>query len=411
LSLGNIADYTLKRELGQGGMGTVYLARSSEGQDVALKTIIFPQGLNARARWETVERFQREARAARSLTHDNICQVLDTGADGETFFIVMEYLDGQSLRERIDATGSLPVERSVQIMFDVCDAVAYAHDQGIIHRDIKPDNIMVLRGGRAKIMDFGLASIVYESGMTQTGTMLGTISYMSPEQARGEKLDVRSDVFSLGVTFYEMLTGRQAFAGEAPGAVIHAISNTEVEPVSGLPPTVSRTVNKCLRKQPMYRFQTVREIIAALRTTGVPPVSDRVHNAFPSGTMVMPGAAPSGAVVPPTPPPAASAPPPRAKPTPSPISSPTPPPAAKPTPSPISSPTPPPAASAAKQAGFKCSKCGEWLAEKTASCWKCGTPNPAISVRKSRSQSQSAISDALQDYKPPKKRGWFGRRR
>ena len=216
------------------------------------------------------------------------------------------------------------------------------------------------------------------------------------------KLDVRSDVFSLGVTFYEMLTGRQAFQGEAPGAVIHAISNTEVEPVSGLPPTVSRTVNKCLRKQPMYRFQTVREIIAALRTTGVPPVSDRVQNAFPEGTMVMPAGAPSGSVVPPTPPPAAPAQPP------TPPTSPT---SAKPTPSPISSPTPPPAASAAKGPGFKCTKCGEWLAEKTASCWKCGTPNPAISVRKSRSQSQSAISDALQDYKPPKKRGWFGRRR
>ena len=402
MSLGNIADYTLKRELGQGGMGTVYLARSSEGQDVALKTIIFPQGLNARARWETVERFQREARAARSLTHDNICQVLDTGADGETFFIVMEYLDGQSLRERIEETGSLPVERSVQIMFDVCEALAYAHDQGIIHRDIKPDNIMVLRGGRAKIMDFGLASIVYETGMTQTGTMLGTISYMSPEQARGEKLDVRSDVFSLGVTFYEMLTGRQAFQGDAPGAVIHAISNTEVEPVSGLPPTVSRTVNKCLRKQPMYRFQTVREIIAALRTTGVPPVSDRVQNAFPEGTMVMPSGAPSGAVVPPIAPPTA----PTQLPTP-----PTSPTSTKPTPSPISAATPPPAVSAAKGPGFKCTKCGEWLAEKTASCWKCGTPNPAISVRKSRSQSQSAISDALQDYKPPKKRGWFGRRR
>ena len=208
MSLGNIADYTLKRELGQGGMGKVYLARSSDGHDVALKTIIIPEGINARARWEAVERFQREARAARSLTHDSICQVLDTGADGETFFIVMEYLDGQSLRERIEETGSLPVERSVQIMFEVCDALAYAHDQGIIHRDIKPDNIMVLRGGRAKIMDFGLASIVYETGMTQTGTMMGTISYMSPEQARGEKLDVRSDIFSLGVTFYEMLTGK-----------------------------------------------------------------------------------------------------------------------------------------------------------------------------------------------------------
>jgi len=415
LSLGNIADYTLKRELGQGGMGKVYLARSSDGREVALKTIIFPQGLNARARWETVERFQREARAARSLTHDNICQVLDTGADGETFFIVMEYLDGQSLRERINATGPLLVERSVQIMFDVCDALAYAHDQGIIHRDIKPDNIMVLRGGRAKIMDFGLASIVYESGMTQTGTMLGTISYMSPEQARGEKLDVRSDVFSLGVTFYEMLTGRQAFEGEAPGAVIHAISNTEVEPVSGLPPTVSRTVNKCLRKQPMYRFQTVREIIAALRTTGVLPVSERVQNAFPSGTMVMPAGAPSGSVVPPTPPPAAGPTPPPAASAPSSPAPPQSPPAAasaRSAPStPQASPTPPPGASAAKGPGFKCTKCGEWLAEKTASCWKCGTPNPAISVRKSRSQSQSAISDALQDYKPPKKRGWFGRHR
>ncbi len=386
MSLGKIADYALIRELGQGGMGKVFLANSPQGTDVALKTILFPEGLNARARWETVERFQREARAARTLDHPNICQVLDIGADADTFFIVMEYLDGQSLRQQIDASGAIDPGRSVGIMFDVCDALAYAHDKGVIHRDIKPDNIMVLASGQAKLMDFGLAAIVHETGVTQTGTMMGTFSYMSPEQARGEKLDARSDIFSLGATCYEMLTGRQAFQGEGPGAVLNEILNKEVELVAGLPPAVSRVLNRCLRKQPSYRFGNVSEIASALRAGGFTPAQPETPTA--QGTMVLPDRAPEAA------PPAPG----RAAPAPGPA-------AASPS-SPVQR------ARRARQSApdLRCPKCGEGLTASTPSCWRCGTPNPNIARRKTFHESQVAINEALKDLKPRKKRGWLRRR-
>ncbi len=391
MSLGTIADYSLVRELGQGGMGKVFLANSADGAEVALKTVIFPEGLNARARWETVERFQREARAARSLDHPNICQVLDIGADADTFFIVMEYLDGRSLREEIDSSGAIAVERSAAIMFEVCDALAYAHEKGIVHRDIKPDNVMVLASGRAKLMDFGLAAIVYESGVTQTGTMMGTFAYMSPEQARGEKLDARSDIFSLGVTFYEMLTGQQAFQGEGPGALLDEILHKEVEPVTGLPPGVSGALNKCLRKRPPYRFQNVQEIASALRAAGFAP--GRGETAASQGTMVLPGRAPEAA--PPTPGPAAP-------PTGAPASS----------QAAATAPSPDERAQRSRPSApdLRCPKCGEGMTASTASCWRCGTPNPSIARKKTLRESQVAVNEALKDFKPRKKRGWLRRR-
>ncbi len=386
VSLGRIADYTLIRELGQGGMGKVFLATSPAKAEVALKTIVFPEGLNARARWETVERFQREARAARALEHPGICQVLDFGADAETFFIVMQYLEGQTLRQQIDASGAVDPERSVGMMFDVCDALAYAHDAGVVHRDIKPDNIMLLTSGQAKLMDFGLAAIIHETRLTQTGTMMGTFSYMSPEQARGEKLDARSDIFSLGATFYEVLTGEPAFQGEGPGAVLNEILNKEVKPITGLPPVVSRVVNRCLRKQPAYRFQSVREIPSALRTGGFAPAKPETPAA--QGTMVLPGQAAE----------AAAAPPRRAAP------------AAGP--SAPSASLPARGARRARQTvpDLRCPKCGEPMTSSTASCWRCGTPNPSIARRKTYHESQLAIDEALKGLKPKKKRGWFRRR-
>jgi serine/threonine-protein kinase len=397
VSLEKIAEYTLTRELGQGGMGKVYLATSPEGTEVALKTMLLPEGLDARARWETVERFQREARAARSLTHPKICQVLDIGADAETFFIVMELLDGQSLRDMITVSGRIEVQRAMQILVDVCEALAYAHDQGIVHRDIKPDNIMVMKSGETKLMDFGLASIMHETGVTQTGTTMGTFSYMSPEQARGEKPDARSDIFSLGATFYEMLTGEQAFQGDAPGAILSEILNKDPEPVTGVPPQASRAVAKCLRKKPAYRFQNVREIIESLRSAGATTAGQQtmVQGAMVEGTVVMPST--SRAQGPASSPPAVPS-------------------------SGVGRPRPAasagsaasrerPLTSGARAFDFRCPKCNEGLKKNTPACWRCGTPNPAMAQRKARSESQSAIMDALKDYKPPKKRGWFRRRR
>ena len=383
MTLGKLADYTLTRELGQGGMGKVFLAVSPEGDNRAVKTVVFPEGLDARARWETVERFQREARAARSLDHPNICQVLDIGADQDTFFIVMEFLDGQSLRQQIDASGAIEVPRAVEIMNQVCEALAYAHDQGIVHRDIKPDNIMILQGGEVKLMDFGLASIVHESGVTQTGTTMGTFSYMSPEQTRGEKLDARSDIFSLGVTFYEMLTGRQPFRGEAPGAVLNLILNKDPDPIPSLPIHVSRTLGKCLRKQPTYRFQNAREIIHSLAQAATMPTLQ--------GTMVLPAkkpeAAPSQPAAPSsrlTAPPASSV-------------------------QPTGRATQP--SSVRPAPDLRCPKCREPMTANTPSCWRCGTPNPAIARRKHFQESKTAIGQAVKDFDRKQKKGWFRKRK
>ncbi len=383
MSLGRIGNYTITRELGQGGMGKVCQATSPAGETVAVKTVIWPEGLDSRARWETVERFQREARATRSLDHPSICQVLDIGADQDTFFIVMEFLDGQSVGELIAASGALGLERSVGRMLSVCEALGYAHERGVIHRDIKPDNIMVLRDGRIKLMDFGLASIAHETSVTQTGTTMGTFFYMSPEQARGEKVDARSDIFSLGATLYEMLTGERAFDGESPGAILNEILNKDPEFPPGLPPEVSRTVRKCLRKRPAYRFQSAREIADSLRVTGSAPAA--------KGTMVLPGTRPS---------PAAEA---AARSGAGPAVS-------RPQARPPAAPSK--GAAAASRAGaFRCSKCGELVAANSASCWRCGTPNPALAQRKASRESQTAIQSALRDFDRKRKRGWFRRRR
>jgi len=374
----SLAGYTVTRELGQGGMGKVLQAMSPQGQTVAIKTMLLPEGTDARARWETVERFQREARAARSLVHPNIVQVLDIGADQDTFFIVMEYLDGQTVRELIELAGAIRMDRAVEIISIACEALAYAHDQGIIHRDVKPDNIMVLRNGAVKLTDFGLAAIVTERGVTQTGTVMGTFYYMSPEQARGEKLDARSDIFSLGATFYEMLTGRPPFAGDSPGAVLGGILNSDPPPVPELPPHVSRTLGRCLRKQPQYRFQNAREIIASLRASDGATAVTR--------TAVAPGR-------PITPPPAA------------------------PTPGAARTPASLGGAGFARSAaetpmpGFRCSKCGERMDPKMAACWKCGAPNSLMLQRTEQAKRQQQINQALSGFHDPHRRGGRGRRR
>jgi hypothetical protein len=264
-----IADYTIARELGRGGMGTVYQALSPEGATVAIKTVLWPEGADPRARWEAIERFQREARAARSLTHPNICQVLDFGADEESLYIVMEFLDGETLLDLIALAGGIKVARAVEIVRDVGEALEHAHDHGIIHRDVKPGNIMVLRAGRVKLTDFGLASVLRETTLTQTGATMGTVYYMSPEQVRGEKLDARSDIFSLGATFYEMLAGRRPFQAEEPAAVMNQILTQDPPPIPELPADLSQVLQRCLRKDPGERLQSAREVIASLSAAGI----------------------------------------------------------------------------------------------------------------------------------------------
>ncbi len=262
-----IADYTITREIGRGGMGAVYHALSPDGATVAVKTVLWPDVVDPRARWEAIERFQREARAARSLSHPNICHILDFGADQDSLYIIMEFLDGQTVAQLIDLAGKIEPHRAVQIVREVADALAHAHDKGIVHRDVKPANIIVLRTGQVKLTDFGVASVLHETAATRTGGTTGTVYYMSPEQIRGEKLDARSDIFSLGATLYEMVAGTRPFQGETYPAVIHQILNEQPPPVEDAPTVrVSHIVERCLQKQPQKRFQSARELIDSLRT-------------------------------------------------------------------------------------------------------------------------------------------------
>jgi serine/threonine-protein kinase len=268
VSLRKIGDYTIIREQGRGGMGTVFQALSPDGATVALKTVLWSESVDPRARWEVIERFQREARAARSLTHPNICQVLDFGADEHSLYIVMEFLDGQTVGQIMGVAGGIRVVRAVAIVRDVGEALAHAHEQGIIHRDVKPGNIMVLRGGQVKLTDFGLASVVRDTSLTTTGGTMGTVHYMSPEQVRGEKVDARSDIFSLGATFYEMLAGRRPFDADEPAAVMNQILTLDPPVIPGLSASLSQTLTTCLRKEPQERFGSAREMITSLATAG-----------------------------------------------------------------------------------------------------------------------------------------------
>jgi len=355
----------------------VFEAVSPTGQRVALKTVMWEDQGSTRSRWEAIERFQREARAARSLSHPNIVQVLDIGADGDTFFIVMEFLDGHSVRDLLNLAGAIKLDRAVEIVLAACEALACAHEHEIVHRDIKPDNIVVLRTGLVKLTDFGLASIVHEKSVTQTGTMMGTFAYMSPEQVRGEKLDAGSDIFSLGATFYEMVSGQSAFGGAEPAVVVNRILNEEPTPISGLPAQLSRVITRCLRKQLQYRYQTAREMIAELgqwkaaaqstRTAILTPGAEGPAVVYTRSSPAVPGARP------------------------------------QPTPESAAQPT-----ASGRIPDLRCPKCHEAMSRTTPSCWRCGTPNPVLVSERQHGEHGRLVQDALETLSSRrKKQGWF----
>ncbi len=292
--------YEIEKELGRGAMGVVYLGRDPKiNRQVAIKTIIFDEGSDAAATNGIKERFFREAESAGTLNHPNIVRIFDAGEEAEVAFIAMELLDGNDFTRYTQKGGLLPVPQALEYVAIVADALDYAHAQGIVHRDIKPANIMLLKDGTIRVADFGIARII-ASTKTATGMVLGTLSYMSPEQMAGKKVDGRSDIFSLTVALYELLTGERPFrGGEGLGPLLFQIANDHhpdprtVRP--DLPHCVVPILDKGLAKDPDQRYARAALLAADLRAC-VAAIQSGIFTAE-STQPPLPPAAPSPAVV------------------------------------------------------------------------------------------------------------------
>lgn len=273
-----LGPYEIRAPLGVGGMGEVYRARDTRlDRDVAIKILPAAFGADPDRR----ARFEREAKVVATLTHPNVVVLHDCGNDQGVAFAVMELLEGESLRQRL-INGALPWRHAVEIGSAVADGLSAAHAKGIIHRDLKPENLFLTNDGRAKVLDFGLARLdalaapqgdtsPYQPAPTQSGTVMGTVGYMSPEQVRGQPVDARSDIFSLGCVLYEMVTGRRPFQRDTAAETQTAILREEAPPLSTavnrVPPEVERVVRHCMEKGRDKRFQNARDLAFALRAT------------------------------------------------------------------------------------------------------------------------------------------------
>ena len=284
--------YEIMKQLGEGGMGAVYKARDHELERLVALKVIRPE---LAGHPDILRRFKQELILARQVTHKNVVRIFDLGtADGRKF-ITMDYVEGRDLKSIINERGKIPVAETVPIIQQICRGLEAAHVEGVVHRDLKPQNVMVDDAGRVWLMDFGLARSMELSGLTRTGVLMGTPDYMSPEQARAEKVDARSDLFSLGIIFFEMLIGRLPFQADTLMAKLlqrvkdRAVAVNEIDP--SIPADVSAVVSKCLEPDVNKRYQSIREILDDLGGGGQ---TISVTGSVSSNATPAPGVAPSG---------------------------------------------------------------------------------------------------------------------
>ena len=277
-TLQKIGRYNILAELGRGAMGVVYKAEDPLlSRMVAIKTILLSAEPVIRDDYET--RFLQEARAAGGLNHPGIITIYDVGREGDLAYMAMELLDGAEMRNML-AVGRLSLDLALDIAAQVAEGLAFAHERGVVHRDIKPANIMIVRGRQAKIMDFGIARLQVSHVKTQTGMVLGSPQYMSPEQIAGRDVDSRSDIFSLGVVLYQMIAGLPPFSGEDINQLTYMVCHGAHSPPSllnpAIPPMLDLIVNKALAKNPAQRYRSARDMAAdltACRAQLAPPAA------------------------------------------------------------------------------------------------------------------------------------------
>jgi serine/threonine protein kinase len=290
--------YEVVGELGRGAMGVVYKAMDPViGRTVAVKTIRLSEEGTGLSRPELLTRFQTEARAAGLLTHPNIVVVFDAGEEDGLYYITMELVEGKSLQALLDGGHAFPLPRTLRIMEQTCSALQFAHERNVIHRDIKPANLMLTADDTVKVTDFGTAKILQFGTVQQTAHVMGTPSYMSPEQVKGRAVDGRSDIFSLGVMLYEMVTGEKPFPGQNITTVIYKIVNEDPVPPRQIDPSIhpgiSAVIMKALVKEPDQRYQNCREMLEDLRNYRTIAPS----GGNPQSTMMMGGGSPAATLV------------------------------------------------------------------------------------------------------------------
>jgi len=279
--------YEVIEELGKGGMGKVYKVYDRKIKEIVALKLIKPEiGLNEKA----VERFKNELKFARKISHRHVCRLYDLGEYGLAHFITMEYVEGEDLKNFIRRAGTINTAKTISLAKQVCEGLAEAHRLGVVHRDLKPQNVMIDREGNARIMDFGLARFLDVDGVTGSGVMLGTPEYMSPEQVDLKEVDARSDLYSLGVIMHEMVTGRVPFSGETPLSI--AIKHKSEKPRDSreinplVPESLARLILKCLEKDRSQRYQTSDELLQELHRIeqGLPTTIKEISKSEPRGS-------------------------------------------------------------------------------------------------------------------------------